>query len=188
MKDKEIDDEIKEQAEASQMTFDETKDYLIKNGMLEYLKNDIKKEQIKNEKVQSLKTDKNTSSNSSLRKKTAFIPVRYDLGVIPFTGENVPSSFSTAFSDELTKSISKLYSNKKVLNVRFADKRKTSIEKMVLGSVEKLGTSYTISAKIVNVIDSKILFYTSHTINDKREIKKASSIIAEKIVSHLKHR
>ena len=39
--DEEIDEEIKTQAEASQMTFEETKDYVVKNGMLEYLKNDI---------------------------------------------------------------------------------------------------------------------------------------------------
>ncbi|MBI9102034.1 MAG: trigger factor [Spirochaetales bacterium] len=38
---KEIDDEIKVQAEASNMTVEETKDYIVKNGMLEYLTNDL---------------------------------------------------------------------------------------------------------------------------------------------------
>ena len=39
--DEELDGEIKVQAEASQMTFEETKEYLQKNGMTEYLKNDL---------------------------------------------------------------------------------------------------------------------------------------------------
>jgi len=39
--DEEIDQEIKVQAEASKMTFEETKEYIQKNGMTEYLKNDL---------------------------------------------------------------------------------------------------------------------------------------------------
>ncbi len=38
---KEIENEIKVQAEASKMTVDETKDYILKNGMMEYLRNDL---------------------------------------------------------------------------------------------------------------------------------------------------
>ncbi len=39
--DKELDAEIKVQAEASKMTFEETKEYLKNNGMTEYLRNDL---------------------------------------------------------------------------------------------------------------------------------------------------
>lgn len=39
--DEELDGEIKVQAEASKMTFEETKEYLQKNGMIEYLRNDL---------------------------------------------------------------------------------------------------------------------------------------------------
>jgi len=39
--DEELDGEIKGQAEASKMTFEETKEYLQKNGMTEYLRNDL---------------------------------------------------------------------------------------------------------------------------------------------------
>lgn len=39
--DEDIDEEIKVQAENSNMTFEETKDYVNKNGMLEYLRSDL---------------------------------------------------------------------------------------------------------------------------------------------------
>ncbi len=106
-------------------------------------------------------------------------PVKYRIGVETFTSSAVKTEEAIKISDLLTEELIKIKGNNKVKRL-YSDIRKNS-NFVLLGSVEMLGKSYIISAKIVNVENSKVTYSVSDNAETKDEINTACLRIAKKI-------
>ncbi len=102
------------------------------------------------------------------------------LGVQPFVAVNVKGRIALLAADTIAKKLVELSGSSRVINMR-RGREGGRIGLMLLGSVEDLEGTYTITAKVVGVRDSKIVFYTSETVRSIDEIPAACTRIAERI-------
>ncbi len=107
------------------------------------------------------------------------------LGVQPFTGVNLPVTRTTGVSDRMAQSLAALRGGSRVINLRFGRGGKKS-GLMLLGSVEPADGSYSITARVVSVKDSRILFYDSETAASEQDLDSACDRLAKRIFSAIK--
>ena len=102
------------------------------------------------------------------------------VGVQAFTGVNLPVSRASGVSDSLARSLAALRGGDRVVNLRFGRAGKKS-GMMLLGSVESADGAYSITARVVSVKDSRILFYDSETAVSEQDLDGACDRLAKKI-------
>ncbi len=107
------------------------------------------------------------------------------LGVQAFSGVNLPVSRAAGISDRIASSLSALRGENRVVNIRFGRGGKKS-GMMLLGSVEAGDGSYSITARVVNVKDSRILFYDSERAGSEQDIDGACDRLAKRIFAAIK--
>ena len=102
------------------------------------------------------------------------------VGVQASTGVNLPVSRASGVSDSLARSLAALRGGDRVVNLRFGRAGKKS-GMMLLGSVESADGAYSITARVVSVKDSRILFYDSETAVSEQDLDGACDRLAKKI-------
>jgi hypothetical protein len=107
------------------------------------------------------------------------------IGVQAFSATNLPYSRAAGVSDRLVRGLAGLRGGDRVVNLRFGRGGKKS-GMMLLGSVEDAGGVYVITARVVSVKDSRILFYDSETVRSEDLLEGACDRLANKIYSAIK--
>lgn len=102
------------------------------------------------------------------------------LGVQPFVAVNVEGRIALLAADTIAEKLVELRGSSRVINMR-RRREGRKIGLMLLGSVEDLEGTYTVTAKVVSVSDSKIVFYTSEIVHSIDEIPAACTKIAGRI-------
>jgi hypothetical protein len=107
------------------------------------------------------------------------------LGVQAFTGINLPDNRVAVVTDRMARSLAALRGGDRVVNLRLGRGGKKS-GMMLLGSVESSDGSFSITARVVSVKDSRILFYDTETAGSEQDINGACSRLADKIYNTIK--
>jgi hypothetical protein len=130
-------------------------------------------QEIQSERMESHPVEK----NDKLKKQPNTIKNR--IGVERFSGEAVDEKLLDSLTDNLAEKLISLRGKERVINLRKGI-RKKNINLLLSGSIEKLGNQYIITAKIINVENSNVLFITTEETNDAGKIEKIISDFAEK--------
>lgn len=135
--------------------------------------------------IEKKNVEKNSLINKKIKKKkvNSAMVIKNRIAVAPFTAENVSKELSIKVSDTIAEQLALIKGKKRIINYRFGRQQS---EKMVLGSVMQLGTSYMINAKVVTIKDSKIIYYASETIQSKEMVNAACKRISKKIAAKIK--
>lgn len=106
------------------------------------------------------------------------------LGVQPFRGENCPGERALTASDRIAGTLASLRGGKRVINLRMGRAgRKSGM--MLFGTVEFLEGAYTVTARVVSVKDSRILYYDSEIAGSEEEIGAACDRLSRKIYERI---
>ncbi|MCU0821325.1 MAG: hypothetical protein MUC95_02485 [Spirochaetes bacterium] len=142
-------------------------------------------EDIKIEKV--LQKEKITASVSVPEKKETAVPdslemIRKRIGVQLFDSANVEDSLPGRVTDAIAGDLAARRGAGYVINRR-EEKSGKRAGMILKGSVEFLDGVYTVSAKVVDVQTSRVVYYTSETAASEKEIDGACGRIAKKIAA-----
>jgi hypothetical protein len=107
------------------------------------------------------------------------------VGIQSFTAISMPASKASEVSDRLANSLSSLRGGERVVNLRYGRGGKKS-GMMVFGTVEPAGEGYSVTVRVVNVKDSRILFYDSETAVSAQDVDGACQRLARKIYGVIK--
>ena len=134
-------------------------------------------------KIQEKKNSTDTDKGIKKDEKKSVIKgdnIQFEYGVVPFSAENV----SRQTADLVTNTVlSGIKSQKADSSVSMLDiKKQNIVEKMIVGSIEKLDSGYTITARLVQVKDSKILKIISENADSEGSIPSASRKISERLM------
>ncbi|MBN2159687.1 MAG: hypothetical protein JW807_09845 [Spirochaetes bacterium] len=102
------------------------------------------------------------------------------IGVSPFTAVNISGSRANVVSDRIAESLADLRGRDRVLNLRHGRGGKKS-GMMLFGAVENVEGVFTITARVVSVKDSRILFYDTEIAGSEADIGPAADRIAKRI-------
>jgi len=122
------------------------------------------------------------SDEKIIDEKTAPI-VKYRVGVETFTSEIVDRAKRDRIADSITNSLARLAGAEKVVRLGRAGRK--NVNRVLLGSVEKLGDTYIITARIVDVEKSRVLFSASENVDSSAGIDDACALIARKAVRYV---
>ena len=107
------------------------------------------------------------------------------IGVQPFHAENCPAALALSASDRMAGTLSSLRGRELVLNLRTGRAgRKSGM--MLFGSVDFLEGAYTVTARVVSVKDSRILYYDSEIAGTENDIQAACDRLSRKIFEKIK--
>jgi len=105
------------------------------------------------------------------------------VGVQQFVGVNVPASRAAETGDLIYEKLSSMTGSDRVVNFR-KGRKKAGV--LLMGSIEYLNNGYMISARLVNIKDSKIIYYTSENIISLDELERACQSISTRIAEKIK--
>ncbi|HNR90249.1 MAG TPA: hypothetical protein PKM65_18070 [Spirochaetota bacterium] len=109
--------------------------------------------------------------------------VRYRLGVETFTSDFVGVNERKRIADAITNELLRLAGPDRVVRIGVVGRK--NVNRVLLGAVERLGDTYIITAKIVDVEKSRVLFSTSESAGTEQEIDTACERIARKAAGHV---
>jgi hypothetical protein len=98
----------------------------------------------------------NNAEPSLPEKNVPASAVRYRLGVETFTGEALAGDETRRLTDVISGELVRLKGSEKVVRLGGAN-RKSNVNLALLGSVEKLGSAYIITAKIVDMQSGRVV-------------------------------
>jgi hypothetical protein len=107
------------------------------------------------------------------------------IGVQTFSAINLPAEQAEQVSDRMASILSELRGSDRVINLRLGRGGKKS-GMMLFGSLELVEGSYTFTARLVSIKDSKIIFYDTEIIKSVNDIDEACDRLARKIYSRVK--
>lgn len=107
------------------------------------------------------------------------------LGVQPFTGVNLPPAETGRVAGLMAGSLSRLRGGDRVVNYGAGQQWKKS-GLMLMGTVEKAEGGYTISARVVSVRDSRILFYDTETAATSEDLPAAGERLSQRIFGKIR--
>jgi hypothetical protein len=109
----------------------------------------------------------------------------YHVGIIPFDSSGVDTSVARTITAALKAELSSRLPGKKIAVFPSNDTEDHIIKNMLMGSVIRFGEGYRFTARIIDPVSSKILFYKSVEIHSENDIPEAcrnfSGEIAEKL-------
>ncbi|HOO71527.1 MAG TPA: hypothetical protein PK926_07175 [Spirochaetota bacterium] len=139
---------------------------------------------IDKEKI-SVEADKHPPSNieeSFDPRESAEVAGR--IGIQVFSAENTEKTLSAEVTDIIAGELARLRGEQYTVNVRKTGNIKR-YRMMLIGSVEQKDDSFIVVARVSDVTDSRLLFYTSEEIQSREKINAASKTIARKIAEAL---
>jgi hypothetical protein len=104
---------------------------------------------------------------------------KYRLGVQPFTAANVDSAKANDITRKIFNELINLKGSKKVIKIGTAKSK--NVNRMLMGSVGKMGKRYVISAKVIDVEKTNVLFGASENATTDDDIDRACGNIAQKV-------
>jgi hypothetical protein len=107
------------------------------------------------------------------------------IGVKIFNAVNLPEIKAVSASDRMASILSGLRGVDRVINLRLGRAGKKS-GMMLFGSLELMEGNYTLSARLVSIKDSKIIFYDTEIIRSESDIDGACDRLAGKIYSRIR--
>ncbi|MFH0976607.1 MAG: hypothetical protein V1874_12565 [Spirochaetota bacterium] len=110
--------------------------------------------------------------------------VKYRIGIERFSGA-VDDTVLNNMTDKFTGELTGLKSADKIINLS-KGKQTKNINILLTGTVEKLGSAYIISVKIINVENSVVLFVFTEELKNIDNFNSAISNIAQKTAQEFK--
>jgi hypothetical protein len=107
------------------------------------------------------------------------------IGVQVFNAIDLPSSMAVNISDRISLNLAKMRGEIRVVNLRLGRKGKKS-GMMLFGTLEAEGDVYSITVKVVNIKDSKILFYENEKALNDQDIDGACERLSKRIFDRIK--
>lgn len=107
------------------------------------------------------------------------------IGVRPFQAVDLAEARAIGLSDRIAGRLARLRGGDRVINLRHGRRGKKS-GMMLFGTVEHVEGMYTVTARVVNVGDARILFYDTETVATEDEFEAAGDRLAEKIYNSLR--
>jgi hypothetical protein len=123
--------------------------------------------------------DTKTNNNTS-HKVTTKSEIKTRLGIEKFTSDTVTLAVLETITDAISDNLTRTKGEDKIVNLRYGKKDKY-INRILLGSVRKLGDAYIITTRIIDVEKSSVIFATDETVSSEAEINSACLKIAEKV-------
>jgi len=108
--------------------------------------------------------------------------VRNRSGVALFTAAGAERETVLKVTDTVARELAQLMGNEKIVSLRLGRRK---VGRMILGSVEKLEGTYTITARVVGVADSKIISFVTESAATKDELEEACRKIAHELARHI---
>lgn len=137
-----------------------------------------------------IKSDSNyyktrTSVAGSETSNLTAISVKTRIGIETFSGTVPDGKLLNDITNKIAAHLIELKGKKKI--IRISDKRKKiNVNFLLTGSVEKLGNTYIINSKLINIENSEVIFITSEEVKEIDKTDQTCSNIAEKTASYLK--
>lgn len=110
--------------------------------------------------------------------------VKYILGINLFSAKNIELDLSPVVTDNISKELVRILGKNKVIDLR-NNQNKVRYNKMLTGSISRLGEKLIISAKVVNVENSKLIFGTTETVEAVDELSNKCNAIVERLVKEI---
>lgn len=107
------------------------------------------------------------------------------LGVQPFVAVNSSGAEAGQAADAMASVLAGLRGANRVVNYRTGQKWKKS-GLMLMGSLERAEAGYTLTARVVNVRDSRILFYDTEMATTAADIQGACERLAQRIYGKIR--
>lgn len=108
--------------------------------------------------------------------------VRNRSGVTLFTAAGAERDVALKVTDAVTRELASLKGSDRIVSLRLGRKK---VGRMILGSVEKIEGSYTITARVVGVGDSKIISFASESAATRDDLEMASRKIARELARNI---
>jgi hypothetical protein len=108
--------------------------------------------------------------------------VRNRSGVALFTAAGAERDVVLKITDTIARELALLKGSDRIVSLRLGRKK---VGRMILGSVEKLEGSYTITARVVGVADSKIISFATENAATRDELEDAGRKIARELARHI---
>jgi dsDNA-binding SOS-regulon protein len=130
------------------------------------------------------------SDTTAVDKKPAEAPqlITYALAVAPVEMEDVSRETISLYTGTVIKELQRTAGSRAAINLNMLDRYRVS-EKILTISIimlnEKSGTSWRISAKIINSANSQVLSHISETVNNEADIHAALRNLAARISAGL---
>ncbi|MFH0975872.1 MAG: hypothetical protein V1874_08835 [Spirochaetota bacterium] len=110
--------------------------------------------------------------------------VKYRLGVNLFSAKNIESSLSKTVTDNIHNELLRTLGQGKVIDLS-KNQKGLRFNRILSGSVSGLGKKIIITAKVIDVGDSKVIFGVTETIDSANEIDVKCTGIAETILKEI---
>ena len=110
---------------------------------------------------------------------------KFRIGIEEFTGDLIDKSILKKITDNLAYKFIQIKGKNRIIDLR-SNRGQSHINLLLRGSIEKLGETYIITAKIIDIESSRILFITTEEAESIDSIKDACSMIAERAAESLK--
>ncbi len=108
------------------------------------------------------------------------VAIKYRFGVQQFTGDVIDVSVLNRVTDSIADKLIKREGRDSIVNLKRIGKYH-NYNRLLTGSVERLGMTYIITAKIIDVESSKVLYVTTEEAASIEGIEEACSLIIERI-------
>ncbi len=113
------------------------------------------------------------------KKKADMETVKYRIGVNALETENVDEKTSRAMTKRIFDTLVSMKGAKHVEMTGPGQKK--SVNYMLMGNISRMGSRHTVTAKLVNVKDGKVIALVSENAASENELKKACARAARKI-------
>lgn len=120
-----------------------------------------------------------------IKPETLSEKLRYRIAVEQFSGEAIDRIILNKITDKVADRLSVTAGKQSVINLR-KGRREKNYNRLLSGSVERLGNTYMITARIIDIESSKVLFVTTEETDDAAEIDTVCEIISRKVQANLR--
>lgn len=137
-------------------------------------------DQIPEKEIQNITPDNGVSPNA--KKKTSKMKRKtdYKLDVFSFSSEGIDRKKVNRITDKIIKQLN-LIKGKNTAKLSINDKKINKYNRRLLGSVVQIDKNIMITAKIINVHTSKVIFYITEETDSIDKIDKLCDLVAQKI-------
>jgi hypothetical protein len=139
---------------------------------------------LKNTSIDAEKVIQNNEIENVIKANPPEVKSVSRIGISAFLSKNVDEKLSAGITDSLKEKLSDAIGSGKIIDLR--EKRKElHYNKILTGSVSRLGSKYIITVKVMNIEDSRIIFGSNNMVNSESELNDRCVEIAEKIIKEI---
>jgi hypothetical protein len=129
------------------------------------------------------KTDDSGAEKQFKKRNTPQAGSAVRIGIQLFSAENTDNKTAESITDSIASTLVGLKGKDIIFNLRKG--RTASINKIITGSVGKLGDTYIITAKMIDIEKSKVIYVTSENVNSSEKFNEACKKIGTRISDNI---